>query len=246
MLFDVNKLKYNNDDGLIPAIIQDCETNTVLMMAYMNREAVQKTIESGETWFWSRSRKKFWHKGETSGNTQKIKEIFYDCDSDTLLITVKQRGAACHEGYYSCFHNNIGKDGKVTVVGEKFFNPDEVYGTLETPVPGTGSAGAVKALKSKMGPTVLEDLYSLILERKINPPDGSYTGKLFAGGLDEILKKVGEEATEVVIAGKNSDSEGLVSEMADLLYHLLVLLANEGVDAGKVYAELAARRGLKR
>ncbi|MFZ5642109.1 MAG: phosphoribosyl-AMP cyclohydrolase [Bacillota bacterium] len=127
MLFDVDGLKYG-EDGLIPAIVQDSETGEVLMMAYMNREAVKKTLESGETWFWSRSRKKFWHKGETSGNTQKITDMFYDCDKDTLLVKVIQKGAACHEGYHTCFHYRIAKDGSVTVVGDKCFDPDKVYG----------------------------------------------------------------------------------------------------------------------
>ncbi len=127
MTFDVNKLKYN-DDGLIPAIVQDAETGSVLMLAYMNSEAVKKTLESRETWFWSRSRQKFWHKGETSGNTQKVKEIYYDCDRDTLLLKVKQQGAACHEGYFSCFHNGIEANGQVVIVGQRFFDPEEVYG----------------------------------------------------------------------------------------------------------------------
>ncbi|MFZ5595416.1 MAG: phosphoribosyl-AMP cyclohydrolase [Bacillota bacterium] len=128
MLFNAKNLKYG-EDGLIPAIVQDFDTGAVLMMAYMNSEAVEKTVRSGETWFWSRSRKKFWHKGETSGNTQKVKEIYYDCDSDTLLVKVIQKGAACHEGYYSCFHNLISSDGSVSVVGERFFDPEEVYGS---------------------------------------------------------------------------------------------------------------------
>ncbi len=126
MSFDVNSLKYN-DQGLIPAIVQDYETNEVLMLAYMNNEAVAKTLQSGETWFWSRSRQKFWHKGESSGNTQKVLGIFYDCDKDTLLVKVTQKGAACHKGYYTCFHNKIESDGEVNVVGEKIFDPNEVY-----------------------------------------------------------------------------------------------------------------------
>lgn len=127
MPFDVNILKYN-EDGLIPAIVQDFDTGAVLMMAYMNREAVKRTLESGETWFWSRSRKKFWHKGETSGNTQKIREIYFDCDKDTLLVKVSQKGAACHEGYFSCFHYLINADGQVLTTGEKYFDPKDVYG----------------------------------------------------------------------------------------------------------------------
>lgn len=127
MPFDVDKLKYN-EAGLIPAIIQDVNTKEVLMLAYMNKEAVAKTLETGETWFWSRSRQKFWHKGESSGNIQKVREITCDCDADTLLVQVEQKGAACHEGYYSCFHNKIESDGTISIKGERIFDPEEVYG----------------------------------------------------------------------------------------------------------------------
>ncbi|MFZ5632584.1 MAG: phosphoribosyl-AMP cyclohydrolase [Bacillota bacterium] len=127
MPFDVDKLKFDGR-GLIPAIVQDNHSGAVLMMAYMNREAVEKTIKSGETWFWSRSRQKLWHKGETSGNTQQVTEVYFDCDRDTLLVKVIQRGAACHEGYFSCFHNLIGPGGAVKTVGERHFSPEKVYG----------------------------------------------------------------------------------------------------------------------
>ncbi|NLJ76818.1 MAG: phosphoribosyl-AMP cyclohydrolase [Peptococcaceae bacterium] len=126
-MFDLDILKYN-EAGLIPAIVQDCDGGAVLMMAYMNKESLEKTLATRETWFWSRSRKTFWHKGETSGNIQRVKEILYDCDRDTLLVRVEQKGAACHEGFYSCFHYRIEQDGEVTVVGEKQFDPDQVYG----------------------------------------------------------------------------------------------------------------------
>lgn len=122
-----SNLKYN-EAGLIPAIVQDADTGEVLMLAYMNQASLEKTLATMETWFWSRSRKVFWHKGETSGNVQRVRELFYDCDRDTLLIKVEQQGAACHEGYRTCFHYRMEKDGNVTVVGEKLFDPDEVYG----------------------------------------------------------------------------------------------------------------------
>jgi phosphoribosyl-ATP pyrophosphohydrolase/phosphoribosyl-AMP cyclohydrolase len=234
LVFNVDKLKYN-ENGLIPAIVQDSATGEVLMMAYMNREAVEKTLASGETWFWSRSRQKFWHKGETSGNTQKITDLYYDCDRDTLLIKVVQKGAACHEGYYSCFHHRIAGDGTVEVVGDRHFDPQEVYGGRE----GTEEAAGNAAMA---GPDVLEELFRVIKERKEGFQAGSYTASLLSGGLDGILKKIGEEATEVVIAGKSRDKASIVAESADLIYHLLVLLAGEGVEAGRVYAELAARR----
>ncbi len=127
MSFDAGSLKYN-EAGLIPAIVQDVASGVVLMVAYMNKEAVEKTMATGETWFWSRSRREFWHKGATSGNVQKVREILYDCDRDTLLVKVEQRGAACHEGYYSCFHYRIETDGSIAVVGEKLFDPEKVYG----------------------------------------------------------------------------------------------------------------------
>ncbi|OPY57328.1 MAG: phosphoribosyl-AMP cyclohydrolase [Pelotomaculum sp. PtaU1.Bin035] len=124
---EFSNLKYN-EAGLIPAIIQDAETGMVLMMAYMNQASLEKTFATGETWFWSRSRKVFWHKGESSGNVQRVKEVFFDCDRDTLLFKVEQRGAACHEGYRTCFHYRLGTDGTVDVVGERIFDPDLVYG----------------------------------------------------------------------------------------------------------------------
>lgn len=127
MGLDLSNLKYN-EAGLIPAIVQDDASGVVLMMAYMNQEALEKTLATGETWFWSRSRKAFWHKGETSGNVQRVKEVLYDCDRDTLLVKVEQCGAACHEGHYTCFHYRLEQDGSVTEVGEKLFDPEQVYG----------------------------------------------------------------------------------------------------------------------
>ncbi|MDD4170406.1 MAG: phosphoribosyl-AMP cyclohydrolase [Desulfotomaculaceae bacterium] len=124
---ELSDLKYN-EAGLIPAIVQDADTGDVLMLAYMNQASLEKTLVTGETWFWSRSRQVFWHKGESSGNVQQVRELYYDCDRDTLLVKVEQQGAACHEGYRTCFHYRMEKDGKVTVVGEKMFDPDEVYG----------------------------------------------------------------------------------------------------------------------
>ncbi|MCQ2560102.1 MAG: phosphoribosyl-AMP cyclohydrolase [Clostridia bacterium] len=127
MQFSAKDLKYD-DKGLIPAIVQDAESGEILMLAYMNEVSVQKTLESQETWFWSRSRQQFWHKGESSGNVQKVQEMFYDCDKDTLLVKVIQKGAACHTGYYTCFHNQVKPDGTVEIKGEKLFDPDKVYG----------------------------------------------------------------------------------------------------------------------
>ncbi|MHB1042922.1 MAG: phosphoribosyl-AMP cyclohydrolase [Eubacteriales bacterium] len=127
MAIDLSAIKYN-EAGLIPAIVQDASSGAVLMMAYMNREALEKTLVTGETWFWSRSRQKFWHKGETSGNVQKVLEIYLDCDRDTVLVKVEQKGAACHEGFYTCFHYRLEPGGTVQVVGERQFDPAKTYG----------------------------------------------------------------------------------------------------------------------
>jgi phosphoribosyl-ATP pyrophosphohydrolase/phosphoribosyl-AMP cyclohydrolase len=187
-------------DGLIPAVVQDARTREVLTVAYMNQEALQRTVERRETWFWSRSRKELWHKGETSGNLQTVVAVHLDCDEDAVLVEVEPKGPACHTGAYSCFG-------------------------VEPRIEG-----------------VLADLYKLIEQRKELRPEGSYTTYLFNSGLDKILKKVGEEATETVVAAKNPDAERLTSETADLLYHVMVLLVERGVDLSDVIAELKGRR----
>ena len=163
---DVGQLVFNAD-GLIPAIAQDCRTGQVLMLAYMNQESLQKSLETGETWFFSRSRQELWHKGATSGHIQKIDKIYYDCDQDTLLILVEQIGGiACHEGAKSCFHYELIKEGK---------------GKKSSTIPSFG--------QTDLG-SILTDLYSLIDERQKDRPEGSYTTYLFDKGLDKILKKV--------------------------------------------------------
>lgn len=223
MDFQIEQLKYN-EAGLIPAIVQEVSTKEVLMLAWMNREAVEKTLSTGEVWFYSRSRQKMWKKGETSGHIQKLKGFYYDCDADTLLVLAEQvGGAACHEGYTSCFHNKVQQDGTITVEGEKKFDPDRVYG------------------EQTLGPAIINDLFQVILSRKAERPEGSYTTYLFDKGVDKICKKVGEEAAEVIIGAKNTKEE-LTYEAADLIYHLLVLLANQGVSTEEIYKELAKRR----
>jgi phosphoribosyl-ATP pyrophosphohydrolase/phosphoribosyl-AMP cyclohydrolase len=187
-------------DGLIPAVVQDARTREVLTVAYMNQEALQRTVERRETWFWSRSRKELWHKGETSGNLQTVVNVHLDCDEDAVLVEVEPKGPACHTGAYSCFGVEPGIEG------------------------------------------VLADLYKLIEQRKELRPEGSYTTYLFNSGLDKILKKVGEEATETVVAAKNPDAGRLTSETADLLYHVIVLLVERGVELNDVIRELKERR----
>lgn len=191
--------------GLIPAVVQDVDTGRVLMLAYMNRESLKKTLETGETWFYSRSRQELWHKGATSGHIQTVRRIEYDCDGDALLVQVEQCGVACHTGNATCFHRTLS-------------GPDE------------NAAG-----------NFLAELEKIIAERKKNRPDGSYTAKLLEKGIDRILKKVGEEAAEVIIAAKNEERSELVYEAGDLLYHLLVLLAQKEVALAEIMEELARR-----
>ena len=198
----------NRDDlkfderGLIPAIVQDASTREVLTLAYMNQESLERTIATGETWFWSRSRNELWHKGETSGNTQKVVDLVSDCDGDAIVVLVNPAGPACHTGARSCF------DLKQT----------ENLGDL------------------------LARLFTLIESRERDRPEGSYTTYLFDKGIDKILKKVGEESAETIIAAKNEDADQFVGEVSDLIYHLLVLLVARGVNLDAVRDELAKRR----
>jgi len=217
-MFDVSQLKFDQN-GLIPAIIQDYANGEVLMMAFMNRLSFEKTLETGLCHYWSRSRQKLWLKGETSGNTQAVKEVFYDCDADCLLIKVDQKTAACHTGHRSCFFTKVESDGTKDA-GVQVFDASDVYS----------------------GSDILDKVYAVILDRKANPKEGSYVGKLMADGRDRILKKIGEEASEVVIAAKNGSKEQLIHETADLWFHTLVALAESGVAPGDVYKELKKRR----
>lgn len=207
----IEKVNFN-EKGLIPAVLQDVDTNEVLMVAYMNEESLNRTLEEGKACFWSRSRQELWLKGETSGNYQRVKEIRIDCDNDTLLIKVKPAGPACHTGNKSCFYRDIKgeevKREKEDFLGKIFF---------------------------------LKVLSNIIKSRKENSPSESYTGYLFREGIDKIGKKVGEEATEVVIAGKNEDKEEIIYESADLIYHLLVLLVLNNVSFGDIMEELEER-----
>ena len=214
----IDKIKFD-EQGLVPAIIQDSRSGQVLMMAYMNAESLEKTIESGRTWFYSRSREQLWMKGETSGHGQQVRDIFYDCDGDCLLIQVEQTGAACHTGHYSCFYRNAAGEEIEPAV----FDPDQVYN------PQASAA-------------ILYELYDVICDRRQKMPAGSYTTYLFEKGLDKILKKVGEENAEVIIAAKNRSREELVYEAADLLYHLLVLLVEQDVSLENIFTELKSRR----
>lgn len=200
-----------DERGLAPAIVQDANTGQVLMLAYMSQASLDRTLETGETWFWSRSRSELWHKGATSGNTQRVVEIRYDCDADTLLLRVEPAGPACHTGQQSCFYRRLPEQLKVGA----------------PPVAGG----------------VLAHLEAVIQDRKANPQPGSYTCELLDGGLPRILRKVGEEAVEIIIAAQSEGDERLVSELADLTYHALVLLAARDLTWASVETELARRFG---
>ncbi|MEW5762149.1 MAG: bifunctional phosphoribosyl-AMP cyclohydrolase/phosphoribosyl-ATP diphosphatase HisIE [Bacillota bacterium] len=234
----LDRIKFDKN-GLVPVIIQDSRTLQVLMLAYMNREALERTLQSGQTWFWSRSRQSLWHKGETSGHVQEVEEIYFDCDADALLIKVEQSGAACHEGYYSCFHYRLDPSGGVALVGALAFDPAKVYGKGET---REYPRGTVCPLDTEVNYGVLGEVYQVIVDRKLHRQTGAYTTYLFERGLDKILKKVGEEATEVIVAAKNRSREEVVFETADLFYHVMVLLAEQNIGLKDVLDELARRR----
>lgn len=204
----MTQLKYDKD-GLVPVIIQDSETKQVLTLAYANQEAIEKTMENGETWLYSRSRQELWNKGATSGNTQKVISVQVDCDADAVIYEVVPNGPACHTGEQSCFSETIYGESKAT-------------------------AG-----------DMLEELKVLIRNRQSEMPEGAYTTYLFEEGVDKICKKVGEEAAEVIIAAKNRDAEELSMETADLFYHVMVLLQEQGVDLDQVMAVLKERHQTK-
>ncbi|QTH42106.1 bifunctional phosphoribosyl-AMP cyclohydrolase/phosphoribosyl-ATP diphosphatase HisIE [Cohnella sp. LGH] len=198
-------------DGLVPTVVQDALSKEVLMLAYMNEESLQKSLESGQTWFWSRSRGELWNKGATSGHTQQIESLHYDCDGDTLLVKVRQNGPACHTGAYSCFYRE-----------------------------GTAHASEAAAQQDdRFGP--LSRLEATIAQRDAERPEGAYTTYLFEKGVDKILKKVGEETAEVIIAAKNRDGDELRCESADLIFHLMVLLREQGIPFDDVLKELEFR-----
>lgn len=204
MKINVDQIIFD-ENGLIPAIVQDQRTGKVLMLAYMNEEAFQKTVETKETWFYSRSRKELWNKGATSGNRQQVMSITLDCDQDAVLMEVIPMGPACHTGEESCFYEEVYRqDG---------YKRDIIY-----------------------------ELANEIKTRKRQPVEGSYTNYLFTEGIDKILKKIGEETSEVIIGAKNEDEEELTYELADLVYHALVLMEASNVTITDVKRELASRR----
>lgn len=202
-------------DGLVPVVIADARTNAVLTLAYANREALEKTIAERSTYLYSRSRQKLWHKGEESGHTQEVVEVAYDCDADAILYRVIPSGPACHTGAESCFHNVV--------------------------LPFDNVQGRLTAQDDNAFIKAITHLEKVLVERKGADPASSYVAKLYSGGIDKIGKKIGEEATEVVIAAKNASHDELVWEAADLIFHLLVLLKAADVPLDDVGGELLRR-----
>lgn len=205
----IKSVKFD-DKGLVPVVVQDVVSKDVLMLAYMNKEAIKRTLKDKVACYFSRSRQELWIKGETSGNTQKVVKMSYDCDVDTILLLVEQTGVACHTGNYSCFYRDLFDD--------------------------------TNKMEFEVEKSILKELYDLINERKNNPVEGSYTNYLFEKGIDKILKKVGEESSEVIIASKNTDKNELIYEISDLVYHTLVLMIEKDVKIDEIKKELLNRR----
>lgn len=199
---NLKELKFN-EQGLIPVVVQEYKTLEVLMLAYMNEEAINQTLETKLGTYYSRSRKTLWQKGETSGHIQRVKSLSYDCDQDTLLLKVEQVGPACHTGNLSCFYREL--------------------------------------LPSNETPFTFQTVYDIIKNRKDNPKEGSYTNYLFEKGVDKILKKLGEETSEVIIGAKNNDKDEMIYEMSDLIYHLSVLMVYNDITFSDLENELKKR-----
>lgn len=207
----INSFKFDAS-GLIPAVVQNIETNEVLMVAYMNADTIKQTIDTGRATFWSRSRQEVWVKGDTSGNYMYVKEIRVDCDCDCLILMVNPAGPACHTGNRSCFFRKI-ENGKIVEDKDMPLRSD-----------------------------IFAREQAVVIDRKEHPEEGSYTNYLFDKGEDKILKKVGEEAAEVVIAGKNRDKDEISYEVADLIYHMTVMLVDNGMTWDDIYKEMERRR----
>jgi phosphoribosyl-ATP pyrophosphohydrolase/phosphoribosyl-AMP cyclohydrolase len=234
-------LKFDQQ-GLIPAILQDADTREVLMVAYMNEEAVRRTVESGDAWFWSRSRQELWHKGATSGNYQRVERIQVDCDGDAILVDVRPDGPACHTGAVSCFFQSV-EDAMANgnAAPEESAMPDGHAGSDENATATPGAIGGA-ATATLSGTGVVEELAAVIAQRHRDQPEGSYVAGLLKAGIDRVAKKVGEEAAETIIAAKNGAHDEIVWEVADLWFHSLVLLEATGVPVQDVWAELERRR----
>jgi len=208
------KIEWEKNGGLIPVIVQDNETDEVLMLAYMNEEALKLTQQTGFAHYFSRSKNRIWKKGESSGHTQQIEKILIDCDNDTILLKVKQNGVACHTGRKSCFFTNLE-------------NNKEIYEIEQTP-----------------NYNFLDNLYHTLLERKSADPKSSYVASLYHKGENSILKKVVEEAGEFSFAIKDNDKNEIIYEAADLLFHSLIALAYKNIHPEAILNELKRREGV--
>jgi len=208
----IKNIKFD-DRGLVPCIAQDARTGEVLMLAYANEEALRLAVETGYATYYSRSRQKIWKKGENSGHLQKLQDIRLDCDGDTVLYLVEQAGPACHTGERNCFYRRLGSRG-LEKAEEEFF----------------------------LAARVLEEEYGIIIDRMKNPREGSYTNYLLEKGIDKICKKIGEESAEVIIGAKNRNKDEVIYEIADLMYHLMVLMAEQEVSWRDIFHEMLKRR----
>ncbi|HIA14341.1 MAG TPA: bifunctional phosphoribosyl-AMP cyclohydrolase/phosphoribosyl-ATP diphosphatase HisIE [Nitrospirales bacterium] len=215
MTIDLESLIFDVQ-GLIPAILQDWRDGTVLMVAYMNREALDKTIETGHAHFWSRSRQELWEKGATSGHYQRVRELFVDCDRDTLLLKVEPMGPACHTGEPSCFFSLAWPAAKEST---------------DHPLPRAHGG-------------VIDRLYEVIVNRREHPNAESYVSSLMQGGQDRMLKKITEEAGEMILGSKNQDRREIIAETTDLLFHVLIVLGYHEIPPQELYQELASRYGI--
>lgn len=218
-MFDMDKIKWGIDE-LLPCIVQDFESKEVLMLAFMDSKALKLSMDSGIAHYFSRSKKRIWKKGESSNNIQEIKKIMLDCDNDTILIFVKQNGVACHTGRFSCFFKTLDKQEKSS------FNmkQNEIDFSLK-------SYG------------VIDTLYHVLLEKKIQDPNSSYTANLIQKGINNVLKKIIEETGEFCLAFKDDEEKNIVYEGADLIYHLLVALAFKEINPDMILSELKRRMG---
>lgn len=213
---NIDKIDWKKMNDLVPVITQEYNTNEVLMLAYMNKEALELTQNTKYAHYYSRSKQRLWKKGEESGHTQNVKEILIDCDNDTVLLKVIQEGVACHTGRKSCFFTNIEND---KVISEVQVDMNSTY-------------------------SVLDNLYHVIQDRKNDDPKKSYTSKLLNGKENSMLKKIVEEAGEFTFAIKDNDTEEIVYEGADLVYHCMVALASKNISPDRIKQELARRFGM--
>jgi phosphoribosyl-ATP pyrophosphohydrolase/phosphoribosyl-AMP cyclohydrolase len=213
---NIEKIDFNKNDGVVPVVVQNKENNEVLMLAYMDKKALQLTLETNFAHYFSRSKQRLWKKGETSGHTQEVKEILYDCDNDTILLKVIQNGVACHTGRESCFFTNL-ETGETT--SEPQVDTTATYGVIDT-------------------------LYHTLQKRKQESTKTSYTSKLINGDENSLLKKIVEEAGEFTFAVKDKDENEMIYEAADITYHVLVALAKYDISPDRVKQELARRFGM--